>query len=204
MRWGHVGAGRAALGSLPPPGDVLRSQKLSPGCGGACRTTRRGPEAPLGLMLWGRNQHPACWQLVFCAALGDGGWPARPRVSGSPSHRCHSCSPPRHSAASMVLQPAEPCVGFPGVQGEQQHPTWMHARGCCGQDLGSALWKAAPAAGREKPASILLPRAWEPNFPTPPGPSKCPNHPALPTVLVPCAPAHLFSLLISWGVEIIP
>lgn len=163
-----------------------------------------GTRSSPGADALGQKPAPCMLAACVCAALGDGGWPARPRVSGSPSHRCHSCSPPRHSAASMVLQPAEPCVGFPGVQGEQQHPTWMHARGCCGQDLGSALWKAAPAAGREKPASILLPRAWEPNFPTPPGPSKCPNHPALPTVLVPCAPAHLFSLLFSGGVEIIP
>lgn len=84
MRWGHVGAGRAALGSLPPPGDVLRSQKLSPGCGGACRTTRRGPEAPLGLMLWGRNQHPACWQPVFALPSVTVGGQHAPGFWGAP------------------------------------------------------------------------------------------------------------------------
>lgn len=173
--------------SLPPPGDVLWSQRLSPGCGGACRTTRRGPEAALGLMLWGRNQHSACWQLAFAlpsVTVGcqhAPGFRAAPRTDATPAAH-HGTLQPRwlcslwSRAWGFQVCRASSSIPRGCTQGEG------HARGCCGQDLGSALWKAAPAAGREKPASILLPWAWEPNFPTPPGPSKGPNHPALTAV----------------------
>lgn len=159
------------------------------------------------------GQKPALCVLAarICAALGDGGLPARPRVSGSPSHRCHSCSPPRHVAASMALQPVEPCVGFPGVQGEQQHPAWMHARrgartGVLRAGFGQCPLESSTCCREGEASEHPAPLGMGTKLPDPSRTLKMPKPPCTDRragLLVPCAPAHLFSLLISGGVEII-